>query len=76
MEDIFGEDGGQRKYFSLIRESIEIESFAEKRKVSELMDVMVGVICSDRETVRANGSEPPIEQVRKQFSELRRKHIE
>ena len=73
-----GSDGGTErdKYFSLIRENIEFDDLAEKEKVSELVEVMVDVICSNRDRVRVNGGELPIEQVRKRFLELRREHIE
>ncbi len=73
-----GADGGteREKYFSLICENIEFDDLAEKDKVTELVEVMVDVICFNRSTVRVNGGELPIEQVRKRFLELRRKHIE
>ena len=37
---------------------------------------MADVICSGKGTVRVNGGELPLEQVRQRFLELRRRHIE
>ncbi len=73
-----GADRGteREKYISLIHKNIEFESIAEKERVSELVEVMVDVICSAKGTVRVNGGELPIEQVRKRFLELNKTHIE
>ncbi len=66
----------KEKYFSLISENIEYNCFSEESGVYELVELMSEVICSNRETVRVNGGELPLEQVKQRFLELKRTHIE
>ncbi len=40
------------------------------------MEVTADVVCSTRGTVRVNGGDMPLEQVKQRFLELWRKHIE
>lgn len=73
-------------YREIIREHIEYDYFVANKnnrflkidlpKIDELIEIMVDVICSNRETVRVNGEDMPQEVVKKRFLELNQEHIE
>lgn len=66
------------KYREQILANIEYECVAEadRVQVNELVNIMLDVICSKRSTVRVNGGELPIEDVKSRFLSLDGSHIE
>ncbi len=50
-------EGEREKYLELIRSNIEYQHFIDRHKADEVIDVMLEVICSSKETVRVNGEE-------------------
>ena len=73
--------GTRRKYLQYFKEKFCYESLIEKypydfRRVDEIIETVVDVICSNKKTVRISGEEKPIEVVRSQFMKLDSTHIE
>ena len=66
----------REEYLEIIRENIDYDCFAEKEKVDELVEIMVDVVCSKRETVRVNGEDLPTEIVKNRFLKLDYSHID
>ena len=64
------------EYLEIIHENIDYECFAEKEKVDELVEIIVDVGCSKRETVRVNGEDLPTEIVKSRFLKLDNSHID
>ena len=69
-------DNKREEYLEIIRESIDYDCFAEKEKVDELVEIIVDVVCSKRETVRVNGEDLPMEIVKNRFLKLDYSHID
>ena len=65
-------------YLELIRENIEYDCFEEKEqeKVDELVEVMVDLVCSSKNTVRVNGEDLPHEVGKCRCVKLNHEHIE
>ena len=73
-------------YRKIIRENIEYDFLYENqhnpilgidiRKVDEIVEVMVDVVCSSSKTIRVNGTELPQEDVKNRFLELNQSHID
>ena len=79
--------GDERAFYrEIIHKNIEYDYFIENRncpalkidlaKVDELVEIMVDVICSKRETIRVNGADMPHEVVKSRFLALNQEHIE
>lgn len=66
----------RERYLEIIRENIEYDFQAEKEKIDELVEIMLDVICSKRDTVRVNGEELPCEIVKSRFLKLNSSHID
>lgn len=64
------------EYLQLIHNNIEYDYQAEKEKVDELVEIMLDVICSKRDTVRVNGEDLPSEIVKSRFLKLDSSHID
>lgn len=64
------------EYCEIIRDNIDYEYQTEKEKIDEIVEIMLDVICSNRETVRVNGSEMPHEIVKSRFLKLDSSHID
>ncbi len=64
------------EYLQLIRDNIEYDYQAEKEKIDELVEIMLDVICSKRDTVRVNGEDLPHEIVKSRFLKLNSNHID
>ena len=72
-------DGGERaEYLSRIRANIEYDCIdeANKTQVDEMIGIMLDVICSNSNVVRANGSEFPKKTVIERFLSLKYEHID
>ncbi|MGN0651254.1 MAG: DUF6017 domain-containing protein [Oscillospiraceae bacterium] len=63
------------EYHEVICDNIGYECFEEKTKVDELVEIMLDVICSGKETVRVNGGDIPREVVTSRFLKLGPEHI-
>ena len=65
-------------YLELIRENIEYDCFEEKEqeKVDELVEIMVDVVCSTKETIRVNKEDVPHGVVKSRFLKLTYEHID
>lgn len=65
-------------YLELIRENIEYDCFEEKEqeKVDELVEIMLDVVCSTKETIRVNKEDVPHEVVKSRFLKLTYEHID
>lgn len=61
-----------------ILENIEYDCYPENEKVrvSELVNLMVDVICARSETIRVNGADMPKSAVEKRFLSLEHEHID
>lgn len=68
--------GERAKYLQLIRENIEYDFQAEKEKISEIVEIMLDVICSTKDTIRVNGEDMPQEIVKSRFLKLNSSHID
>lgn len=68
----------RNNYLELIRENIEYDCFEEKEqeKVDELVEIMVDVVCSTKETIRVNKEDVPHEVVKSRFLKLTYEHID
>lgn len=64
------------EYLEIIRDNIEYEYQTEKVKIDEIVEIMLDVICSGRETIRVNGEEMPHEVVKSRFLKLDSSHID
>ena len=65
-------------YSELIRGNIEYDGFSEEEqeKVDELVEIMLDVICSTKQTIRVNKEEVPNAAVKSRFLKLTHGHIE
>lgn len=63
-------------YLELIRDNIEYDYQTEKGKVDELVEIMLDVICSTKDTIRVNGENMPYEVVKSRFLKLDSSHID
>lgn len=68
--------GERAEYLQLIRENIEYDFQAEKEKISEIVEIMLDVICSTKDTIRVNGEDMPQEIVKSRFLKLNSSHID
>ena len=68
----------RENYLELIRENIEYDCFEEQEqeKVDELVEIMVDVVCSTKETIRVNKEDVPHEVVKSRFLKLTYEHID
>ena len=68
----------RENYLELIRENIEYDCFEEKEqdKVDELVEIMLDVVCSTKETIRVNKEDVPHEVVKSRFLKLTYEHID
>ena len=66
----------RNEYRELIKENIEYECQTEKNKIDELVEIMLDVICSQKDTIRVNGEEMPHEVVKSRFLKLNSIHID
>lgn len=64
------------EYLEIIRENVDYEYQTEKEKIDEIVEIMLDVICSGRETIRVNGEEMPHEVVKSRFLKLDSSHID
>ena len=64
------------KYREIIKENIEYEYQTEKEKYDELVEIMLDVICSQKDTIRVNGEDMPHEVVKSRFLKLNSSHID
>ena len=71
-----GIDNKRENYLEIIRENIDYDCFAEKEKVDELVEIMVDVVCSTKDTVRVNGEDLSTEIVKSRFLKLDNSHID
>ena len=65
-------------YLEFIRENIEYDCFEEKEQeqVDELVEIMLDVVCSTKETIRVNKEDVPHEVVKSRFLKLTYEHID
>ncbi len=63
-------------YLELIKENIEYDYQTEKEKINEIVEIMLDVICSTKDTIRANGEDMPHEVVKSRFLKLDSSHID
>ena len=68
----------RENYLELIRENIEYDCFEEKEQeqVDELVEIMLDVVCSTKETIRVNKEDVPHEVVKSRFLKLTYEHID
>ena len=60
----------------IIKSNIEYDCFSEKERVDELVEIMLDVICSEKEYIRVNGENVLQEIVKSRFLKLTNSHIE
>lgn len=79
------EDSGRRKrneyetYREIIRENICYESIQtpyNREDLAEILEIMVDVVCTNRETIRVGGDDKPAAVVKSRFLKLNCQHIE
>lgn len=63
-------------YLEIIKSNIEYDCFSEKERVDELVEIMLDVICSEKEYIRVNGENVLQEIVKSRFLKLTNSHIE
>lgn len=63
-------------YLELIKENIEYDYQTEKEKIDEIVEIMLDVICSTKDTIRVNGEDMPHEIVKSRFLKLDSSHID
>ena len=63
-------------YLEIIKSNIEYDCFSEKERVDELVEIMLDVICSEKEYIRVNGENVSQEIVKSRFLKLTNSHIE
>ena len=63
-------------YLEIIKSNIEYDYFSEKERVDELVEIMLDVICSEKEYIRVNGENVSQEIVKSRFLKLTNSHIE
>ena len=66
----------RNKYLEIIKENIEYEYQTEKEKIDELVEIILDVICSQKDTVRVNTEDVPHEVVKSRFLKLNSDHID
>lgn len=68
----------REKYLSVIRKNIEydFQPQGDKEKIDELVEIMLDVICSERDRLRINGEDMPAEVVKSRFLKIDSSHIE
>ncbi|MGN1340084.1 MAG: DUF6017 domain-containing protein [Oscillospiraceae bacterium] len=73
--DMNEENDKRSDYLEIIRDNIGFEGFADSQKAAELVEIMVDVICSNKDHVRVNGEDIPHEVVKSRFLKLGPEHI-
>ena len=68
--------GERNKYLEIVKENIEYEYQTEKEKIDELVEIILDVICSQKDTVRVNTEDVPHEVVKSRFLKLNSDHID
>lgn len=63
-------------YLEIIKSNIEYDCFSEKERVDELVEIMLDVICSEKEYIRVNGENVSQEIVKSRFLKLTNSHID
>lgn len=66
----------RESYLELIKENIEYDYQTEKEKINEIVEIMLDVICSTKDTIRVNGEDMPREVVKSRFLKLDISHID
>lgn len=64
------------EYLEIIKENIEYDYQTEKEKIYEIVEIMLDVICSTKDTIRVNGEDMPHEIVKSRFLKLDSSHID
>lgn len=64
------------EYLEIIKENIEYDYQTEKEKTNEIVEIMLDVICSTKDTIRVNGEDMPHEVVKSRFLKLDSSHID
>lgn len=72
------ESNQREEYLKLIREKLEYDliSRLEREGVDEIIEIMLDVICSKKDSIRVNGEEVPTEIVKSRFLKLEYEHID
>ncbi len=63
-------------YLEIIKSNIEYDCFSEKERVDELVEIILDVICSEKEYIRVNGENVSQEIVKSRFLKLTNSHID
>lgn len=64
------------EYLEIIKKNIEYDYQTEKEKINEIVEIMLDVICSTKDTIRVNGEDIPHEIVKSRFLKLDSSHID
>lgn len=72
--DCFSDE--RSEYLGIIKENIEYDYQTENEKINEIVEIMLDVICSTKDTIRVNGEDMPHEIVKSRFLKLDSSHID
>ena len=69
------------RYEELIRDNLELDILAQNSRldmdrISEMVEIMLDVVCSTKPTIRINGEDMPQQVVKSRFLKLNSSHIE
>lgn len=69
------------RYEELIRDNLELDILAQNSRldmdrISEMVEIMLDVVCSTKPTIRINGEDMPQQVVKSRFLKLSSSHIE
>ena len=69
------------RYEELIRDNLELDILAQSSRldmdrISEMVEIMLDVVCSTKPTIRINGEDMPQQVVKSRFLKLNSSHIE
>ena len=69
------------RYEELIRDNLELDILAQNSRldmdrISEMVEIMLEVVCSTKPTIRINGEDMPQQVVKSRFLKLNSSHIE
>jgi len=76
ISDGIDEIDRRSSYLEIIKSNVEYDCFYEKERVDELVEIMLDVICSEKEYIRVNGENVSQEIVKSRFLKLTNSHIE
>lgn len=81
VNDVIDMQAEREFYFSVLKENISYDELCgqnkfDRKRINELLGIMLDVICSRKPTIRANGEDMPQEVIKSVFLKLDSDHID